>query len=141
MTINYRSSLAHARFEADIKGVRSVFRSAEEALLVGFDPFLSLSMTNKGAMITLQEAGGGFVKKEFVFPAIKTMTFNGEEPPQRLVYASGGALYPHGLLILEGDKKAEIELKPKVQHLIADAQGELPYPSWVKEKFKGSSSK
>lgn len=136
VAINYQSSLSHARFEADVKGVRAVLRSAEEAMLVGFDPFLSLSMTEKGVAITLQEAGGGFGRKDFVFPTIKKIFFNGNEPPQRLIFASGGSLYPKGVLVLEGDERAEIELKSPIEYIAEGSQSELPYPSFVREKFK-----
>ena len=131
VTMNYHSALANARFEADIKGIKTVLESAEEALVVGFDPFISIKSADKGISLAVEEAGGGFKRRVFHFPNITEIAFEGRKLPFTLHYGSKGAIHPKGTLLIKGESVATVELRPYIQKISRQDFSIFPYPEWV----------
>jgi len=131
VAFNARAAIDQARFKADARGFKSVLNSIEELVATGFDPFLTFESREGGQHIVYQEAMGRFKKKTFDYPFIERILLNNNELTTPLFFASRGAQYPIGKLLLIGKNSSyEIDLQSPLIKMNANPN---EYPEWVKE--------
>lgn len=129
--LNSRAAINQARFRSDVRGFQSVLRSVNEAVVVGFDPFLTFQKKEGALHLVYQEAMGRFKKKEFDFPTIEQVFFNKTELAGPLFFGDKGSIYPEGQLVLVGKPGTmEIELKTPIIRIVANDNN---YPEWIRD--------
>jgi len=138
VAINFQGSIEQARLKGDVRGIETIFKSVDEALVVGFDPYLIFEKKENGLRLIYQEAMGRFKKKIFEFPSIQKVTYK-ELEPDILFFCSKGTHYPSGTFFFTGKAGTmKLELKPFTEKLNAE---ESNYPEWIREICKKKEKK